>query len=92
MFNAVVKLYSLLNSAYHSNHQAPSTSLGPVPVPSPEVGASSNANLLLMPTLDKSGHWSGVLSIDPIVKSTIVEVVMSQFMEEKELYMNGINA
>ena len=81
MFNAVVKLYSLPNSAYHSNHQAPSTSSGPVPVPSPEAGAPSNANLLLVHTPDKSGRWSGVLIIDPIVKSTIIEVVMSRFKE-----------
>ena len=92
MFDAVVKLYTLPDSAYNSNHQAPSTPSGPVPAPSPEVGAPSNANLLLVPTPDKSGRWSGVLIIDPIVKSTIVEVVMSRFKEEKELYMNGINA
>lgn len=91
MFDAIVQLYSLPASAINPAASS-STSPAGVPAPTCEIGTPKNANILIVPTPDQSGRWSGLLIVDPIVKWTIVEIVISRFREEKKSYMEGIFA
>lgn len=88
MFDAIVQLYSLPAAALDFEHASTSTPTSgtPVPAPTPEVGAPKNANVVVVPSPDQAGRWSGLLIIDPIVKATIVSIVTAEFRRERALY------
>jgi len=86
MFDVIVQLKSLPASAHDHDRASTSISDTPVPAPTPEVGAPKNANIVVVPSPDEAGRWSGLLILDPIVKSTIVSIVISEFMAERLLY------
>jgi hypothetical protein len=77
IFDAVIQLYSR------------SSTPGPVPAPTPEVGPPGNTNRVFLPLLDESpaGSWAGLLILDPTVKSTIVNIVMSKFTAQRKKYV-----
>jgi hypothetical protein len=88
IFDTIVQLYSfpgVLNPPT-SISQIP---LGGVPAPSPEVDEPQNANLIYVPCpdSDKSGRWSGLLVLDPLVMETIVCVVIEQFKPLRTHYL-----
>jgi hypothetical protein len=87
MFDAIVQLYSLRASAFNPALASTSTSDTSIPAPTREVGAPKNANIVVLPSPDQAGRWSGLLILDPIVKATIVSIVISQFRVERGLYM-----
>jgi len=85
IFDAVVQLHSL-PSATLANPSL-STSHGPVPAPTREVGAPGNANTIIFPHVDQSGQsgrWGGLLILDPSVKATIVSIVIEKFNIERK--------
>jgi hypothetical protein len=96
IFDAIVKLYHLPASSLDPNNPSASTSYPPVAARSPtiEVGAPKNANLVIVPMgdEDQAGRWSGLLILDPIVKSTIVRLVVSQFRAERDDYIVDVAA
>ena len=53
-----------------------------------EVGVPWNANMVILPadlpTDNQSGRWFRILILDPIVKSTIISIVINRFMSEHE--------
>src|SRR6202789_3690961 len=88
MFDSIVQLFSF-------SIDTP----GPVPAPTPEVCQPGNANLLFIPNpipnpnpdqADLAGRWLGFLIVDPIVKATIVSIVMEQFKTKRDLYFSGL--
>ena len=82
IFDAVVQLFS--------HTQTP----GIIPAPSPETSPPRNANRLVLPisqdATDQSaaGHWAGLLVLDPIVKSTIVKIIMTHFVTERKSFLD----
>lgn len=75
MFDAIVKLSSPDSST---------------PVFSTSNGEVKNENIVFVPNPgnpDQAGRWSGILIVDPRVKSAIVSVVVSRFHLERESYM-----
>ena len=89
IFDSIVKEYSLPASNWSPN--PPPIPRTPVPAPSPEVGGPSNANIVVLPSPDQAGRWAGLLVIDPIVKATIVSLVISQFHTERDSYIAAVN-
>jgi hypothetical protein len=57
-----------------------------IPAPSQEVNLPMNTNLIIVPSPDWAGCWAGLLIIDPIVRSTIVSIVIAQYDEERLMY------
>lgn len=96
MFDAIVQLYSLHPSALNQDptitNPNPTIANTPVPAPTPEVGSPQNANIIFLPEPDQAGRWSGLLILDPIVKATIVSIVVSKFRTERAVYMAAIMA
>jgi hypothetical protein len=45
-----------------------------------------NANLIVVPSPDRAGRWSGLLILDPIVRATIVSIVIARYDEERPMY------
>ena len=87
IFDVIVQLYSLPSSALAPD-ASESTSIhhDPIPAPSQEVDAPKNANIIIVPQPDEAGRWAGLLIVDPIVRSTIVSIVIDCFKAEHELY------
>jgi len=91
MFDTIVQLYSLPISAFNLNpNHASNPNTGPVPAPTPEVGAPNNANIIVVPAPDQAGRWSGLLVLDPTVKAAVVSVVISQFKVQCASYMASV--
>ena len=87
MFDAIVQLRSLPRSTLDP---AASTST-PVPAPTPEVGPPKNANYVVLPDCRKAGRWYNLLILDPIVKTTIVSIVINEFEKRREVYMRELD-
>lgn len=69
----------------------PPASTIPVPAPTPETGAPPNANVVDLPAAsDQAGRWSGILIVDPIVKKTVVGIVISKFKVQFQHYINKV--
>jgi hypothetical protein len=79
VFDVVVQLFSLPSSTLEPDSR-------PVPAPSQEVDTPKNANVVVVPSPDQTGRWAGLLVLDPIVKSTIVSIVIERFKVERPLY------
>jgi len=91
MFDTIIQLYSLPISAFDLNpNHASNPNAGPVPAPTPEVGAPNNANIIVVPAPDQAGCWSGLLVLDPTVKAAVVSVVISQFKVQHASYMASV--
>lgn len=88
IFDVIVQLFSHPPSALEPDRNHASTSIpkGPVPAPSQEVGVPKNANVVIVPAPDQAGRWAGLLIVDPIVKSTIVDIVIERYNAERALY------
>jgi hypothetical protein len=89
VFDAMVQLFSLPASAHDPDRASTSIST-PVPAPTPGVNsAPNNANIVVVPSPgpDRAGRWSGLLILDPIVKATIVSIVVARFRAERRLYV-----
>jgi hypothetical protein len=89
IFDAVVQVYTFSPeiSASTSRPEGP-------PAPTAEVSVPGNANILVLPTVlptsNQAGRWFGILILDPIVKSTIVTIVVEKFKTERENYVKDI--
>jgi hypothetical protein len=89
IFESIIQLYSLpgvLDPPTSASQVPP----GGVPAPSREVGGEpQNANLISLPCPDahQSGRWSGLLVLDPLVRETIVCVVIEQFKPLRTHYL-----
>jgi hypothetical protein len=104
IFDAIVENFTLPQGSDDIDNLPPSTSSGPLPHPTIEVGAPHNANLMIVPrpTHDTSGiftpfpadngRWSGLLIIDPIVKQEIVKVVSTKFKSLRTTYIERLSA
>jgi hypothetical protein len=104
IFDAIVENFTLPQRSDDIDNPPPSTSSGPLPHPTIEVGAPNNANLMIVPrpTHDTSGiftpfpadngRWSGLLIIDPIVKQEIVKVVSTKFQSLRTTYIERLSA
>ena len=77
IFDVIVQRFSINTSANTS---------AIVPAPSPEVNLPTNANVIVIPSPDRAGRWAGLLILDPIVRSTIVSIVVARYDEERPLY------
>jgi hypothetical protein len=77
VFDVIVQRFSINTSA-----NTPTT----VPAPSREANLPTNANLIVVPTPDRAGRWSGLLILDPMVRATIVSIVIARYDEERPLY------
>ena len=87
IFNTIVQIYSV--PAVTVGTDSSSTA---VPAPTPENGVPNNANMIFLPTPDQVGRWSGLLLIDPVVKSSIISVVYRIYMAERKGLMADIMA
>ena len=89
IFDTVVQVYTFSpkNSALTFRPEGP-------PAPTAEVNVLGNANILVLPTIlptsNQAGHWFNILILDPIVKSTIVTIVVNKFKAERENYVKDI--
>ena len=88
IFDSIVQLFSTHPNAYDP-HPSPTTSESsplstPVPAPTSEANPPTDADRITLPT--QSGRWLGLLIVDPIVKKTIVNIVVSKFLEERDSY------
>jgi hypothetical protein len=81
IFDVVVQIYS-----YPSPEHLLSVP-GPVPAPTAELAAPNDANVIVLPVSDQAGRWSGLLVLDPIVKTTIAGIVKARFEEIRSDYM-----
>ena len=90
LFDAIVQLYSLPASAQDPNIPSSSILSTPVPAPTPEVGAPRNANIVIVPSPDQAGGWAGLLILDPMVKRTVVSIVVSQFKAQRTSYISQV--
>jgi len=91
MFDTIIQLYSLPISTFNLNpNHTSNLNTGPIPAPTPEVGAPNNANIIIVPAPDQAGHWSGLLVLDPTVKAAVVSVVISQFKVQHASYMASV--
>jgi len=86
IFDAVVQLFSLHPPALQNNHTSTSIHNTPIPAPSQEVNLPANANVVVLPSPDQAGRWAGFLIVDPIVRSTIVSIVVARYNVERPLY------
>jgi hypothetical protein len=75
----------------------------PIPAPSVKASVPRNANLIIVPdqllhnnnlgeetetrNLNEAARWCHLLIVDPLVKLTIVGIVISKFREERAYYM-----
>ena len=84
IFDAIVQLFSL--PTLKNDHTSTSIHNTPVPAPSREVNLPANANIVVIPSPDQAGHWAGFLIVDPIVRSTIVSIVVAWYNIECPLY------
>lgn len=94
IFDAIVQLRSVPSLPDHLGNSGdpapsfiPNTPTRPVPAPTREVGAPGNANLVIVPSPDLAGRWSGLLILDPIVKAQVVAIVISKFQDQRALYI-----
>jgi len=91
MFDVIVQLYSHPSLAFSLNPDVTPASTIPVPAPTPETGAPLNANVVDLPAAsDQAGRWSGILIVDPIVKKTVVGIVISKFKVQFQQYINKV--
>ena len=79
IFEAIIQLHSI-----------PSTPSTPIPAPQGEDVAPVDGNTIIFPTPGKEGRWSSLLIIDPIVKKTIVTIVISGFKSIREAYLENL--
>jgi hypothetical protein len=79
IFDVIVQLFSFRDSPLDS---IPT----PIPAPSEEVDLPPNANVIVVPSPDQAGRWAGLLIVDPIVRSTIVSLVVARYKIERPLY------
>ena len=88
MFESIIQLYSSpgVLDPPTSALQAPP---GGVPAPSREVDLPRDANLISLPCPDahQSGRWSGLLVLDPLVRETIVCIVIEHFKPLRTQYL-----
>ena len=91
IFESIIQLYSLpgILDPPTSASQVP---LSGVPAPSPEVDLPRNANLIVLPSPEahQSGRWSGLLVLDPLVRETIVCIVIDQFKPKRSNYLQVV--
>jgi len=83
VFDVIVQLFSFHKPALEDD---PSIHRTPVPAPSREVDLPANANVVVVPSPDQAGRWAGLLIVDPVVRSTIVSIVVAQYKIERPLY------
>jgi hypothetical protein len=96
IFDAVVQEFSLPRCGREREPSLISTS--PLPIPSLEVGAPNNANIVLMPgpgengASAEDGRWAGLQIVDPVIRQVIVGLVLSKFVLLRKDYVAGIAA
>ena len=80
IFDVIVQRFSINTSANTSTA---------VPAPSQEVNLPTNANIIAVPSPGppgRAGRWYGLLILDPIVRATIVSIVMARYDDERPMY------
>jgi len=75
IFDVIVQRFSISTTANTA-----------VPAPSQEVNLPTNTNLIVIPLPDRAGRWSGLLILDPIVRATIVSIVIARYDEDRPMY------
>jgi hypothetical protein len=89
IFDSIVQLYSTPGILDPPTSASRIPFDGP-PAPTPEVEAPQNANLIAIPCpegpSDQAGCWSGLLVLDPLVRGTIVNIVVNQFRSARTYY------
>ena len=91
LFEIIVRYYTLPASAsVASTSSIPS---GPVPAPTPEIGAPLNANTIILPAdtwSRQAGRWMGVLINDPVVRLTVMSIVRDKFLARYGRYNDQV--
>jgi hypothetical protein len=76
IFDVIVQLFSFRKD----DHSIP------VPAPTLELNPPPNANVIVVPSPDQAGRWAGLLIVNPIVRQTIVNIVVARYNRERPLY------
>jgi hypothetical protein len=87
IFDSIIQLYSTHPNIHDPSPSSFSTSSTSAPAPTSDVNPPSDADIVSLPT--RAGRWLGLLIVDPIIKQTIVGIVIGKFKDSRKAYMDG---